>query len=85
VAIGVDNVEQLDNVGILHFFEEGDFADGGRGNAFVFGLEADLLEGNDLLILGGEIAGFVDDSIGACREGALLASRQKLHQGPLFS
>lgn len=37
VAVGVHDVEQAHDVGVVHFFQEGDFADRGRGNAFVFG------------------------------------------------
>lgn len=47
VAIGVDDVVQLDNVGVAHFLEERDFTDGGTGNTLIFGFETDLLESND--------------------------------------
>ena len=47
VAVGVDDVEEADDVGVFHLFEEGDLADGGGGDAFIFGLETDLLEGDD--------------------------------------
>jgi len=65
MALGVDNVEQADNVGIAHFLEQRDLTDGGRRDALVFGLEADLLQGHDTAAIG-EIAGLVDDAIGAC-------------------
>ena len=68
MAVGVDDVEETDDVGVVHFFEEGDFADGGGGDAFVFGFEADFLQGDDALVWGGEVAGFVDYAVGACVE-----------------
>lgn len=47
VAVGVDDVEELDDVGVTHLLEEADLADGGGRDAFVFGFEADLLQGDD--------------------------------------
>lgn len=44
VAIGVDNVEELNDVGVTHLLQQGDLADGGGGNAFILGLETDLLQ-----------------------------------------
>ena len=65
VAVGVDDVEQPHDVGILHLLQQGDLADGGAGDALVLGLEADLLEGDDAArVL--QVARFVDDAIGAC-------------------
>jgi len=66
VAIGVYDIQQAHDVGVTHLLEQGDFADGGGGNAFVFGFETDLLEGDDALVGGGEIAGFVDDAVCSC-------------------
>lgn len=63
VAIGVDNVQQLDNVGVLHFFEEGDLADGGTGDTLIFGLETNLLESDDTIGMV-ELTGFVDNTVG---------------------
>ena len=65
LAVGVDDVEELDDIGVRHFFEEGDFADGGGGDAFVFGFEADLFEGHDAVVVA-EVFGAVDDAVGAC-------------------
>jgi hypothetical protein len=45
VAVGVHDVEEADDVGVVHLFEEGDLADGGGGDAFIFGFEANFLEG----------------------------------------
>lgn len=66
MPVGVHDVEKTDDVGIVHFFEQRDLADCGGGDALVFGFEADFLEGDDALVGGGEVAGFVDDAVGAC-------------------
>lgn len=62
MAVRVDNVEEADDVVVLHFLEEGYFADGSAGNAFVFGFEADFLEGDDAAAIG-EVTGLVDDTV----------------------
>ena len=67
VAIGVHNVEEADDVGVVHLFEEGDLADGGGGDAFIFGFETDFLEGHNAAAVQ-EVAGFVNDSIGSWKE-----------------
>ncbi len=46
LLVGVHNVDELDDVGMVEFFEEGDFADGGAGDAFLLGLETNLLKGD---------------------------------------
>jgi hypothetical protein len=66
MAIGVDDIEQAKDVGIVHFLEQADFANGGGRDALVFGLETNLLEGNDAVVGMGQVAGFVDDSVRAC-------------------
>ena len=66
VAVGVHDVEEADDVGIAHLFEEGDLADGGGGDAFIFGFQADLLEGDDALVGSRQVAGFVDHPVRAC-------------------
>ncbi len=63
VAVGVDDVEEAHDVRVAHLFQEGDFADRGAGDAFVFGFEPDLLERHDAGWVG-EVAGFVDNSVG---------------------
>ena len=63
VAIGMHNVEQAHDIGVAHLLEERDLANGGGGYAFVLGLEADLLQGDNAAIVG-KIASFVDDTIG---------------------
>lgn len=66
MAVGVDDVEQADNCVIVHFLEQGNLADGCAGNTLIFGFEADLLESDDTVVGGCEIAGFVDDAVCAC-------------------
>lgn len=93
VAVGVDDVEQADNVRVVHLLEQGDFADGGRRNAFVLGLEADLLERDDALVRRGQVAGLVDDAVGTWRgrsvkvaQAAIGHSRMSLRlPSPIFS
>jgi hypothetical protein len=63
VAIGMHDVEQAHDVGVVHLLKQRDLADGRRWDALIFGLEADLLEGDDALVLGGEVLGLVDDSV----------------------
>ena len=67
MTVGVHNVEQTDDVGVDHLFQEGNLADGGGGYAFVFGFETDLLQGDDALVRGGQVAGFVYDAVCACK------------------
>lgn len=59
----MDDVKKAHDVWVVHFLEEGDFADCSGGDALVFSFEADLLEGNDAVVLCGEVAGLVNDSI----------------------
>jgi hypothetical protein len=63
MTIGVHDVEEADDIGVVHLFEKGNLADGGRWHAFIFGFEADFLEGDNALVLCGEISRFVHDSI----------------------
>jgi hypothetical protein len=63
VAVGVNNVEQADDVGVAHLLQQGDLTDGSRGDALVLGLESDLLEGHDAPAIS-EVARLVDDAIG---------------------
>lgn len=65
MAVCVYDVEETENCRVVHLFEQGNFADRGRGHAFIFGFEADLLEGHDALIGCTEVACFVDDSVSA--------------------
>src|SRR5690242_13656725 len=67
VAVGVHDVEQTDDVGVVHLLEQRNLANGGRGDTLIFGLEADLLERDDALVLCCEVAGLVDDAVGSWR------------------
>lgn len=69
VAVGVDDVVEADNVRVVHFFEERNLADGGRGHTLILGLQTDLLEGNDALVGSAEVEGLVDDTVSTCKEG----------------
>lgn len=63
MAVGVDNVQQLYNIGVLHLFEEGDLANGGTWDTLIFGFETDLLESDDTIGMV-ELAGLVDNTVG---------------------
>ena len=65
MAVGMDNIKEAEDGRVVHLFEEGDFADCSRGDAFIFGFEANLLQGDDALVRCAEVACFVDDSVGA--------------------
>lgn len=62
MAVGVNNIQEADDVGVVQFSQDGNLADGGTGNAFVFGLETDLFESDNAAIVA-EITGFVDNTI----------------------
>lgn len=64
VTFGIDDVVQANDAGILHFLEQGNFADGGAGNALVCIFEADLFQRDDSVRMI-EFARFVDDAISA--------------------
>ena len=63
MTIGMNNVEQADNVGIPHFLEERDFANGSAWHAFIFSFEANFLQGDNSAAIG-EVSSFVDDTVG---------------------
>lgn len=63
VAVDMDKVQQLDNVGILHLLEKRDLADGGTGNALILGLETNLLQGHNSIGVV-EFTGLVDHTVG---------------------
>lgn len=66
VAICVNNVEQSHDIRVVHLLQQADFANGSGRDAFIFGFETDLLEGDDALVGRGQVAGLVNDAIGAC-------------------
>ena len=67
MAVCVHDVQEADDGWVVHFFEEGDLADGCGGDTLIFGFETDLLQGDDAAGVG-EVARFVDDSICSCWE-----------------
>ena len=66
MAICVDNVEKAHNVGVVHFLEERNLANGSGGNTLIFGLETDLLEGDNALVGRAKVKGFVNNTVRAC-------------------
>lgn len=62
VAIGVDDVEEADDVWVVHLLEEGNLTDGGGWNTLILSLKADLLESDNASIVE-EIAGLVNNSV----------------------
>jgi hypothetical protein len=65
VAVGVDDVEQAHNVGIVHLLEQRNLADGRGRDALILGFEPDLLEGEDALVLCRQVLCLVDDAVSA--------------------
>ena len=63
VAIGMNNVEQTDDVGVAHLLEEGDLSDGSAGNTLILGLETDFLQSYNATTIG-KIPSFIDDTVG---------------------
>lgn len=64
VALGVDDIEETHDVGIIHLLEEGDFANGSGRDPFIFLFETDLFEG-DYTASVTKITSLVHNSIGA--------------------
>ena len=66
VAVGVDDVEEAHDVRVVHFLEKRDLTNGSGRDTFIFGFEADLLEGDNALIGSAQVEGFVDNTVRAC-------------------
>jgi hypothetical protein len=66
VAVGVDNVEEADNVRVVHFLEKRDLANGSGRDTLILGFETDLLEGDNALIGSAQVEGFVNNTVRAC-------------------
>lgn len=64
MAICVNDIKEPNDVWVVHFFEEGDLANGSAGYAFIFGFETDLFEG-DYAVAVGYVSGFVDYTVGS--------------------
>lgn len=62
----MNNIEQANNVRVVHFLEQRNFADSCRGDTLIFGFETNLLERDNALVRMGEVASLVDDSVCAC-------------------
>lgn len=62
MAIGVDDVEEADDVWVIHLLEEGNLADRGGWNTLILSLEADLFESDNASVVE-EIAGLVNNSV----------------------
>ena len=77
MAVGVDNVEKADNVGIIHFFEKGDLADGCARNAFIFSLKTNFFQSDDSAGMR-QVASLVDDTV--CTYKSQLAKVVQLNQ-----
>lgn len=76
VAVCVYDVEQADNVGVVGFLEQGNLTNGCRRNTLILCLEANLLQSDDAVIRGCEVAGFVDDTVCTC-EGLVVSQRSR--------
>lgn len=63
VTIGMDDIEELDDVGVVHLLQQGDLPNGGAGDAFILGLQANLLQGDDPIGMG-ELASLVNNTVG---------------------
>lgn len=66
VTVGVDDVEEAHDVGVVHFLEKRDLTNGSGRDTFIFGFEADLLEGDNALIGSAQVEGFVNNTVRAC-------------------
>ena len=64
VAIGMNDVEKAHNIGVIHLLEKGNLADCGTGNTLIFGIQADLLQGDDTVGMV-ELTGLVDNTVGS--------------------
>ena len=66
MTICVDDVEKLDNIWVVHFFEQRNLSDCRAGNTFIFCFKANFFEGYNSASVG-EVSGFVDNAVCACR------------------
>ena len=70
MSIGVNDVEEADDVGVVHLLEKRNLTDGCGWDALILSLKANLLEGDDAAIVE-EIAGLINNTVGSC--GDMLA------------
>lgn len=66
LAVGLDAVLELDDVVVLELAEEADLPKGRGGDALILDLEADALQGDDLIV--GPVPGLVDHAVRALAE-----------------
>lgn len=62
VTIGVHNVEEADDVGVVHLLEQRNLTNSCARDTFIFRFQANLLQGNNTAGVG-EFAGFVDNTV----------------------
>ena len=79
VAVGVDDVEEAHDVRVVHFLEKRDLTNGSGRDTFIFGFEADLLEGDNALIGSAQVEGFVNNTVRAC-EGSGVSEVQEVQE-----
>ena len=60
--MGEENFLELNDVGMLQVFEEGDLSDGSAGYSIFFFLKSDFLDGNEFTSV--EVLAFVYHTIG---------------------
>lgn len=64
MATGVNDVEQLDNVGVLYFLEQRNLGDGGARNTLIFRLQSEFLQSDNMARMV-QLAGLIDDTVRA--------------------
>ena len=87
VAVGMDNVQQANNIRIVHFLEQGNLANGRGGDSFILGLQTNFLQGDDALVGSAEVASLVDNTVCACApsESRTEVQRRAGLPSPIFS
>lgn len=61
--VGVEHIDEPDNVRVLELLQKGNLTDGSTGNALVFAFKPNFLESSNLV--GVYISGLVHHSVGA--------------------
>lgn len=79
MSIGVYNVEELDDVWVVHLFQKRDLANSCAGDSFIFCFEANLLESDNSALVE-EISGFVDDAICTWTSDCVREAARMLHK-----
>ena len=82
MPIGMDDVEQTHNVGVVHLLEEGNFANCSAGDAFVLGLETDLLQSYDSCRVC-EVPSLVDNTVCALSMMVSISVMKPLRKPPI--